>query len=106
MREEEEQVREQIESALERENLDREKALAASDDEESGASSSAILQGDIEQLRQKVERYQHRSQLEDLKEVKSAQETLVQCYKSVTLFSPLELTLTPKQLLDPTQIHR
>lgn len=92
LREEEELVRGQIEAALEKENLDREKALATDGDdkaaEEAGAegearnlSSSAVLQGDLEEVQKRVERANARRTLEDHPEVKAAQAAVVECYQ-------------------------
>jgi MICOS complex subunit MIC19 len=88
---EEAQVRAQIEAALERENLDREKALSG-DGESDGngdnvtsgnVSSSALLQGDLEEVQKKAERFQARRQLDDHPEVKQARDAVLQCYQCV-----------------------
>lgn len=87
LRQEEEQVREEIERALEKENLDRERAMAG---EESGSEdaaeagsvrSSAALMGDLEELRQKVERFQTRRALTEFPDVQAKSEAVVNCYK-------------------------
>ena len=86
---EEAHVREQIEAALERENLDREKALSReSDGEREGVvsgnvSSTALLQGDLEEVQKKVERFQARRQLDDHPEVKQARDAVLLCYQWV-----------------------
>ncbi|KDQ12245.1 hypothetical protein BOTBODRAFT_34527 [Botryobasidium botryosum FD-172 SS1] len=86
LRHEEQAVREQIERALERENLDRESSIAqagASDDERGGKpASSDILRGDLEEIQNKAQQFHERRQLTDLPEVKEKQEALVQCYTS------------------------
>jgi altered-inheritance-of-mitochondria protein 13 len=116
---EEQNVRQQIETALERENLDRETALATSDsDSESDSqvesdpnsnsgsgsesddavtvvekttttttkknlASSVALQAELEQVQQKVERFQKRRQLDEYPGVRDARDAVLQCYQSV-----------------------
>lgn len=89
LRQEEEAVREEIERALEKENLDRERAMAgeaadAADgaDEAGRVKSSAALMGDLEELRQKVERFQTRRALNEFPDVQAKSEAVVNCYKS------------------------
>ncbi|GJE97931.1 MICOS complex subunit mic19 [Phanerochaete sordida] len=88
LREEEAQVRAEIERALEKENLDRERAMAGAADGADGAGaaggvkSSAALMGDLEELRQKVERFQTRRALSEFPEVQAKTEAVVNCYKS------------------------
>ncbi|EJF62523.1 hypothetical protein BD309DRAFT_946108 [Dichomitus squalens] len=85
---EEERVREEIERALEKENLDRERSMAGEDSaaEEAGSAgsvkSSAALMGDLEELRQKVEKYHARQQSEELSAVRTKGEEVVLCYQS------------------------
>ncbi|KAG8893306.1 hypothetical protein FRB99_002063 [Tulasnella sp. 403] len=68
-------VRQQIENALEKENLDRETAL---DD----SASSAELHAEIEQVQKRAERFITRKQLDDFPEVKEKQHALLQCYRA------------------------
>ena len=91
LQQEEERVREEIERALEKENLDRERALAG---EESGSDeagpagsvkSSAALMGDLEELRQKVEKYHARQNSEELATVRAKGEEVILCYKCVLI---------------------
>ncbi|THV08059.1 hypothetical protein K435DRAFT_815286 [Dendrothele bispora CBS 962.96] len=87
LRKEEEEVHKAIHSALEKENLDREKAMAgdASESGETGAGtikSSAALFGDLEEIRAKIERFQARKELSNYPEIKSSQEALLSCYKA------------------------
>ncbi|KAI0713326.1 hypothetical protein C8Q76DRAFT_619880 [Earliella scabrosa] len=88
LHQEEERVRDEIERALEKENLDRERALAgeesASDEAGPAGSvkSSAALMGDLEELRQKVEKYHARQNSEELSTVRAKGEEVVLCYKS------------------------
>ncbi|PIL23676.1 hypothetical protein GSI_13425 [Ganoderma sinense ZZ0214-1] len=88
LHQEEERVREEIEHALEKENLDRERRMAGEDSasEEAGPSgsvkSSAALMGDLEELRQKVEKYHARQNSQELSAVRTKGEEVVSCYQS------------------------
>jgi altered-inheritance-of-mitochondria protein 13 len=87
LREEEAGVRAEIEQALEKENLDREREMAGAEEGgEEGAGnvrSSAALMGDLEEVRSKVEKYQARRELTEFPEVKRNGEAVVECYKCV-----------------------
>ncbi|KAH9967922.1 hypothetical protein BC827DRAFT_456755 [Russula dissimulans] len=83
-------VRREIEAALERENLDRERAMAGDSPSSSSDASthgdvknSTALLGDLEQVRQKVDRYRVRASLTDHPEVKEAREAVLSCYQCV-----------------------
>ncbi|CDO68998.1 hypothetical protein BN946_scf184834.g5 [Trametes cinnabarina] len=95
LHQEEERVREEIERALEKENLDRERGMAgeesASDDSTSVGSvkSSAALQGDLEELRQKIEKYHARQSSEELADVRAKGDEVVSCLKAHTT-TPLD----------------
>ena len=93
-------VQREIEAALERENLDRERGMAGAggaggeaEAAESGSSShgdiknSTALLGDLEEIRQKVEKYRERASLADHSSVKEAREAVASCYQCV-LFPP------------------
>ncbi|GLB35218.1 putative protein of Unknown function (DUF1690) [Lyophyllum shimeji] len=85
LKQEEEKVRQEIEQALEKENLDREKTAAedgAEGDETRRLPSSTELLGDLEEIRSKVERYQARRDLSEFPEVKSTGEAVVSCYRA------------------------
>lgn len=88
LRQQEEEVKQEIERALEKENLDRERSMAGDETvvEEEGSAgnvrSSAALQGDLEELRTKVERFQSRRALNEFPDVQAASEAVVSCYKS------------------------
>ncbi|EIM82595.1 uncharacterized protein STEHIDRAFT_161123 [Stereum hirsutum FP-91666 SS1] len=91
LREEEKQVRDEIERELEKENLDRERSMAgdasspehAEDESTVGdIKSSAVLMGDLEEVRSKVERFQHRRELTELPTLKAKGEAVVECYRS------------------------
>jgi len=82
LRSQEEQVRREIEQALEKENLDRERTMAGEGGEGTGSvKSSAVLLGDLEEIQSKVDRFQSRKKLDDFPEVKESQEALIACYK-------------------------
>ncbi|KAH9951417.1 hypothetical protein B0H21DRAFT_281275 [Amylocystis lapponica] len=87
LREEEQSVKEEIERALEKENLDREREMAGeeSESEEDGVTgsvkSSASLMGDLEEVRRKVEKY-HARQSEGLSSVQEKGDAVISCYKS------------------------
>lgn len=84
-------MREEIERALEKENLDRERRMAGEDGafEEAGPAgsvkTSAALMGDLEELRQKVEKYHVRQNSEELSVVRTKGEDVVSCYQWVLL---------------------
>ena len=90
-------VQREIEAALERENLDRERGMAGEGAAHGDVKNSTVLLGDLEEVRQKVDRYRIRASLADLPEVKEAREAVASCYRYVTflpyfreasLFSP------------------
>lgn len=87
LRQQEEEVTQEIERALEKENLDRETAMAGnesegeSDGEAGSVRNSAALLGDLEELRTKVERFQSRQALSEFPEVQAASEAVVTCYR-------------------------
>ncbi|KAI0029404.1 hypothetical protein K488DRAFT_56441 [Vararia minispora EC-137] len=87
---EEVEVQRQIELALERENLDRERSMAgdasAAPEGEStvgDVKSSVTLLGDLEEIRQKVDRYKIRQDLVDHPDLKAKSGAVIQCYKRV-----------------------
>ncbi|KII88813.1 hypothetical protein PLICRDRAFT_110345 [Plicaturopsis crispa FD-325 SS-3] len=88
LRGEEEQVRQEVERALEKENLDREKSMAGetaekADEELHGeVKSSASLLGDLEEIRSKVDKYQKKQELSDHPDVKASGEAVVSCYRN------------------------
>ncbi|KIP02656.1 hypothetical protein PHLGIDRAFT_111836 [Phlebiopsis gigantea 11061_1 CR5-6] len=86
LRQEEEDVRGEIERALEKENLDRERAMAGEEEQAQdgagGVKSSAALMGDLEELRTKVDRFHTRRALSEFPEVAEKAEAVVTCYRS------------------------
>ncbi|KAJ3805766.1 hypothetical protein F5876DRAFT_51281, partial [Lentinula aff. lateritia] len=90
LRKAEEEVQEEI-RALEKENLDREKAMAGQSSEEGRAGagsvkSSAALLGDLEEIRSKIDRFQIRKNLASYLGLKASQDVLVSRYKYVVIF--------------------
>lgn len=80
---------------MEKENLDREKELAGeegSSEEVDGTAgsvkSSVVLIGDLEDLRQKVDRYQKRREDSNVSELNSQAEAVVECYRCVLSYGP------------------
>ena len=98
LRQEEDQVREEIERALEKENLDKERAMAGDEgeaDAAGGVKSSAALMGDLEEVRQKIERFQSRRALTEFPEVQAKSDAVVNCYRRApTLGFPKSSALT------------
>lgn len=79
-------MRERIEQALEKENLDRERSLAGetvTGDETGSVKDSVSLLNDLEDIRQKVDRFHSRKDLQDVPQVKSYQEAVLACYRLV-----------------------
>ncbi|KAF8270393.1 hypothetical protein EI94DRAFT_1723098 [Lactarius quietus] len=75
-------LRQEIEAALERENLDRERSMTGDADEHGDVKNSTALLGDLEEVRQKVDRYRERASLADHPEVKQASEAVASCYRA------------------------
>lgn len=73
LKKDEEDVRGEIERALEKENLDREKSMANDGD----GSTSSILLGDIDEIRIRLEKYTSRRKDVEVE----AGDAVVECYK-------------------------
>jgi MICOS complex subunit MIC19 len=77
-------VREEIERALEKENLDREKGAAGQDGETQGVSHSASLMKDLEDLEKRTlglrEESEKELDSEAWKSVESQRKALVDCF--------------------------
>jgi len=86
LREGDDVLRREIEGALERENLERERGMTGDADEHGDVKNSTALLGDLEEVRQKVDRYRTRASLADHPEVKKASEDVASCYRFVSLF--------------------
>ncbi|KAF8163051.1 hypothetical protein B0H34DRAFT_693927 [Crassisporium funariophilum] len=81
-----EDVRQEIEHALEKENLEREKTMAGDASDGDGGSSgdvrsSPVLLGDLEEIRTKIEKYQSRRKSSEFPEVEAGGEAVLECYK-------------------------
>ncbi|KAL5636101.1 hypothetical protein ACGC1H_004797 [Rhizoctonia solani] len=72
-------VQADIEAALERENLDREKQVAESD---SSGASSEELRNELEEVQRRADKFKSRLALEHAPEVKESQAKLLACYKN------------------------
>jgi len=80
---------------LERENLDRERGMVVGGgDADAGVEgahgdvkNSTVLLGDLEEVRQKVDRYRARASLTEHPEVQKAREAIASCYRYVLTFS-------------------
>ncbi|KAJ7489973.1 hypothetical protein B0H11DRAFT_2011270 [Mycena galericulata] len=79
LRAEEQSVRDQIQAALEKENLDRERAMAG--DPDSVKSSAALLE-DLHHVREKVDRFHARRDLAEYPGLREDSDALVACYKN------------------------
>lgn len=95
-------VRDEIEKELEKENLDRERGMAgdaSSPEHAEGDStvgdikSSAVLMGDLEEVRSKIEKFQSRRELAELPTLRAKGDAVVSCYKCVPLPSLAYLRL-------------
>jgi len=91
LKKEEEHVRQEIERALERENLDREKSMAGEALEGDRASvgdvkNSAALLGDLEEVRIKVERYHTNRNMSEFPGIDASSAALVECYRLIFFF--------------------
>lgn len=86
LKKEEAEVRQQIEQALEKENLDREKSMAGEASANDGTAAgdvktSATLFGDLEEIRNKINKYHSKRDLSQYPEVQQAGSVLAECYK-------------------------
>jgi len=93
LRKEEEEVQKEIHTALEKENLDREREgagrLADSGSGIGAVQTSAALMGDLEEVRGKIEKFQVRRTLQDWPQVRESREKVMECYREHKM-SPLE----------------
>jgi altered-inheritance-of-mitochondria protein 13 len=74
LKKDEEDVRWEIELALEKENLDREKSMAS----EADGANSSILLGDVNEMRVRIDKYASRRMSV---EVEAVGDAVVECYK-------------------------
>lgn len=88
LKKDEEVVRQEIETALEKENLDKETAMAGEEAEGDDSSAgrvrnSAALMGDLEEIRTKIEKYSSNKKLPEYPEVEARGVAVAECYKYV-----------------------
>lgn len=96
-------LRQEIEAALERENLDRERSMTGDADEHGDVKNSTALLGDLEEVRQKVDRYRARASLAEHPEVKHASEAVASCYRCVSIcFRVMRTRVTSPDSANPT----
>ncbi|KAF8876027.1 hypothetical protein CPB84DRAFT_1796156 [Gymnopilus junonius] len=86
LKRDEESVRREIELALEKENLDKEAAMAGKasegDDNTTGnVKNSTVLLGDLEDIRAKIERHQSSKAGPEFPEVEAHGKAVADCYK-------------------------
>lgn len=81
LRAEEETVQLEIHRALEKENLDREMSMVEDSGTHGGLKTGVALLGDLEEIKEKVDRFQTRRQLGDFPSVKETGEAIASCYK-------------------------
>jgi altered-inheritance-of-mitochondria protein 13 len=105
LRAQEDSVRQEIERALEKENLDRERG----DDDGStlgDVKASAALMGDLEEIRMKMGKFQSRQALAGSVAAMESGEALTDCYKCVKWFPrslPL-ITINQNKHFYPTEL--
>jgi len=89
LKRDDENVRREIELALERENLDRESSMAGEapqgDSTLGDIKNSVSLLGDLEEIRTKIEKYQLNRRAPEFPEVEANGLAVVECYKYVHL---------------------
>lgn len=93
LRAEEETVQLEIHRALEKENLDRERSMVEDGSTHGGLKTGVAIIGDLEEIREKVDKFQTRRQLGDFPSVKETAEAIALCYTYV-LFIGFEFRTT------------
>lgn len=81
LREEEKLVREQIEDALEKENLSRERAGMDGDGAEGGVTSSSSIQDALDEVQRKVDRFHAKRDIGGYQFVSESSQKLIECYR-------------------------
>lgn len=81
LREEEKVVREQIEAALEKENLSKERMGTDGDEAEGGVNSSSSIQGALAEVQMKVDRFHAKRDLSGYLLVSESSQKLIECYR-------------------------
>jgi len=89
LKQEENKVRQEIEQALEKENLDRERGGDVSGESSQAVPSSIQLLGDLEDISNVVDKYQARKNLSEFPQIKAAGEAVISCYRTHSS-SPLD----------------
>ncbi|KAF7440884.1 hypothetical protein PC9H_001233 [Pleurotus ostreatus] len=86
LRAEEEDVRSQIERALQKENLDKERAIARLDDgaegAEGGVKSGPTLLGDLDEIQEKVQRSKQKQNAAEVDAARQASAAVISCYQN------------------------
>jgi len=82
LREEEKIVREQIEAALEKENLSKERTGTDGDEAEGGVGSSSFIQDALEEVQKKVDRFHAKRDISGYLLVSESSQKLIECYRS------------------------
>lgn len=81
LREEENVVREQIEAALEKENLSREREGMEGDEAEGGVAGSSSIQCALDEVQKKVERFHAKRDINGHLLVSESSQILIECYR-------------------------
>lgn len=81
LREEEKVVREQIEAALEKENLSHERTGTDDDEAEVGVSSSSSIQDALDEVQRKVDRFHAKRDNSGYLLVSESSQKLIECYR-------------------------
>ena len=81
LHEEEKIVREQIEAALEEENLSKERAGTDDDEAEGGINSSSSIQGALDEVQKKVDRFHAKRDISGYLLVSESSQKLIECYR-------------------------
>ena len=81
LREEERVVREQIEAALEKENLTKERSGTDGDEAEGGVNSSSSVQGALDEVQKRVDRFHAKRDLGGYLVVSESSQKLIECYR-------------------------
>ena len=74
-------VREQIEAALEKENLNKERTGTDGDEAEGGVDSSSSVQGALEEVQKRVNRFHAKRDLSGYLLVSDSSQKLIECYR-------------------------
>jgi len=82
LREEERVVREQIEAALEKENLTKERTGTDGNEAEGGVNNSSSIQGALDEVQKRVNRFHAKRDLSDYLPVSESSQKLIECYRS------------------------